>query len=114
MRYRVYLQWSDEDKAWLAEVPDLSGCLADGETPELALKAAHEAEALWLEVAEAEGRPIPPATFGDEPSGRFVVRLPKSLHRRLQVLAELEHVSLNQLVIALLSEREAERRRHGS
>lgn len=111
MHYRVYLQWSEEDQAWIAEVPDLPGCVADGETPELALKAAQEAQALWLDVAKAEGRSIPPPTLGDEPSGRFVVRMPKSLHRRLQILAELEDVSLNQLVLSLLSEKEAERRR---
>lgn len=108
MRHRVYLQWSEEDEAWRAEVPDLPGCGAGGETPELALKAAQEAAARWLAVARREDRPIPEPRAG--PSGRFVVRLPRSLHRRLQLLAEREDVSLNQLVTALLAEREAEHR----
>jgi antitoxin HicB len=108
MRYRVYLHWSDEDKAWLAEVPDLPGCMADGETPEQAVNAAHQAANLWLEVAKEEGRPIPQPT--EAASGKFVVRIPKSLHRRLQLLAERENVSLNQLVTSLLAEREAEKR----
>lgn len=106
-RYRVYLHWSNEDAAWLAEVPDLPGCLADGTTQELALKAANKAAARWVQVAKQAGRPIPAPS--EDPSGKFVVRMPKSLHRRLQVLAEREAVSLNQLVVSLLAEREAKR-----
>jgi len=109
MRYPVYMRWSEEDHAYLAEIPDLPGCIADGETPEEAVKALEEVANEWLQVAREEGRPIPDPTR-DEASGKFVVRLPKSLHRRLQLLARLENVSLNQLVTSLLSEREAEKR----
>jgi predicted RNase H-like HicB family nuclease len=103
MLYPIFLRWSDEDKLWIAEVPDLPGCLAHGESREAALKAAEEAQGLWLEVATEEGREIPPPS--EDASGKFLVRLPKSLHRRLQHLAKLENVSLNQLVLSLLAEK---------
>ncbi len=108
-RYQIYLRWSDEDRAYVAEVPDLPGCMADGKTPAAAVKAAERAIELWLEVARDEKRRIPEPSR-EEASGKFVVRVPKSLHRRLQLLARMENVSLNQLVTSLLAEREAEKR----
>ena len=53
-----------------------------------------------------ENRPLPEPSR-EEASGKFVVRVPRSLHRRLQLLAQMENVSLNQLVTSLLAEREA-------
>jgi antitoxin HicB len=109
-RYPFDLHWSDEDQAWIADVYDLPGCLADGETPQEAASAAEEAARLWVEVARQEGRDIPPPSSEESASGQFVLRLPRSLHARLRRMAEREHVSLNQLAVALLAQREAERR----
>ena len=109
--YPVYLRWSAEDEAWISEVPDLPGCIADGDTREAALRAAEEAVRLWLEVARMEGRDIPPpSNVAACASGKFLVRLPRTLHHRLQVMAEAEGVSLNQLVLSLLAANEAKRR----
>lgn len=113
MHYAIYLRWSEEDKAWIAEVPDLPGCMADGKTQADALREAAKAIKLWLEVAEEDGRDIPQPKDPGEASGNFVARIPKSLHRRLQILAQREHVSLNQLVVSLLAQREAEERTRG-
>lgn len=110
MRYPIYLRWSDEDGAWIAEIPDLPGCMADGKTEAAAIKAVERAADLWLDVAKEEKRKVPKPSDLGEPSGRFLVRLPKSLHRRLQLLAKRENVSLNQLVSNLLAIREAEDR----
>ena len=65
-----------------------------------------EAKALWLEIALADGDYIPePAPVEvEEYSGKFVVRLPRSLHRQLAQRAERENTSLNQLVVMFLSE----------
>jgi len=57
--YRVVIHWSDEDAAYIAEVPELPGCMADGASPEAAIKEAKKAARLWTEVAKKEKRKIP-------------------------------------------------------
>ena len=58
-RYHINVFWSDEDGCWIADVPDLSHCSAHGGTPAQAAAEAEEAIALWLDVARANGIPIP-------------------------------------------------------
>ena len=106
-RYPMTLRWSEEDDAWIAEVPDLPGCMADGATEVEAIRAAEKAVHLWLAVARKEKRAIPLPSEAAPASGKFVVRVPKSLHQRLQWHARQEGVSLNQLVLSLLAAREA-------
>jgi len=60
-RYEIIIFWSNEDQAFIADVPELAGCMAHGDTHESALAAAKEAMSLWLEVAQATGRLIPQA-----------------------------------------------------
>ena len=50
-KYEVIIYWSNEDNAFIAEVPELPGCMAHGETPEKALKNAKEAIQLWIDTA---------------------------------------------------------------
>ncbi len=64
LKYEVIIYWSNEDGAFIAEVPELPGCAAHGDTAETALAQAHEAMRLWLETAEEFGDPIP------QPKGR--------------------------------------------
>lgn len=59
MKYQVIIDWSEEDSLYLAEVPDLPGCISHGETYEEAVKNIQEAMALWLDVAREFGDPIP-------------------------------------------------------
>ena len=63
-RYEVIIYWSSEDEAFVAEVPELPGCMAHGESYESALASAQEAIGLWVETAEEFGDPVP------EPKGR--------------------------------------------
>ncbi|HYE49487.1 MAG TPA: type II toxin-antitoxin system HicB family antitoxin [Azospirillaceae bacterium] len=49
----------DEGGGWLAEVPDLPGCMSDGETPEEAVRNVQDAIASWIEAAGEDGRPVP-------------------------------------------------------
>ena len=58
-RYTKIISWSEDDKKFLVEVPELPGCMADGETPEEALKNSEIIIAEWLETAEILGRAIP-------------------------------------------------------
>jgi predicted RNase H-like HicB family nuclease len=68
-RYEVDLFWSDEDQAFLAEVPDLPGSMAHGSTHEEALAVIQEAIAGWVEVAREAGQPVPVPSPRDSRSG---------------------------------------------
>ncbi len=57
--YSVHLVWSEEDDAYIACVPELPGCKADGATPTVAIKALETVVAQWLETAKEEKREIP-------------------------------------------------------
>ena len=58
-RYEIILYWSKADEAYIAEVPELPGCAADGETYQEALAAVEVVIAEWVETAKELGRPIP-------------------------------------------------------
>jgi predicted RNase H-like HicB family nuclease len=59
MKYEVIIYWSAEDDAFIAEVPELPGCMADGPTKAKALAAAERVAREWIETAKQLGRPIP-------------------------------------------------------
>ncbi len=77
--------------------------MSDGDTPEEAATMIQEAIELWLEVALEEGAPIPEPRPESDYSGKFVVRVPRSLHRELVETAEQEGVSLNQYINVALA-----------
>ena len=58
-KYEVVLYWSNADDAFVAEVPELPGCMAHGDTQEAALEHVNEAMALWIDTALEFGDPIP-------------------------------------------------------
>jgi len=58
-RYEIVLYWSPRDRAFVAEVPELPGCAADGTTKRAALAAAERVIREWIETAKELGRPIP-------------------------------------------------------
>lgn len=57
--YHINVFWSEEDAQWIADIPDLKGCSASGDTPEEAVREVQIAKKLWLEVAEQDGEKIP-------------------------------------------------------
>ena len=63
-KYQVILYWSDDDAAFLAEAPELPGCMAHGGTQEVALQNLRQAMELWIDTAREFGDPVP------EPRGR--------------------------------------------
>lgn len=58
-KYEIILYWSEEDKIFIAEVPELPGCMAHGDTQEQALANAKEAIRLWIDTAREFGDPVP-------------------------------------------------------
>ena len=90
---------------WMAEIPDLPGCLSDGSTPDEAIEMIMDAKATWIEATLEEGHPIPEPTEEPEYSGKYLVRMPKSLHGQLAGEAKREGVSLNQHIVAVLAGR---------
>ena len=65
MKYEIILYWSEEDGAYIAEVPELAGCMADGPTAEDALRNVEQISQEWIETAQELGREVP------EPKGRL-------------------------------------------
>lgn len=66
-KYEIIIYWSNESHAFIAEVPELPGCIAHGETPEEALKNAKDAMQLWIDTAKEFGDSIP------EPKGERLI-----------------------------------------
>jgi len=58
-KYEIIIYWSEEDGVYVAEVPELPGCAAHGDSPDGALASCQEAIELWLDTAAELGRPIP-------------------------------------------------------
>lgn len=64
-KYEIIIYWSHDDNAYIAEVPELAGCMADGQTASEAVKNVERVIQEWIETATELGRPIP------EPKGRL-------------------------------------------
>ena len=88
---------------YFVQIEDLPGCYSQGETLEEAVEMIEEARHLWLEVAYEDGMDIPEPRSEQEYSGKFFIRTPKSLHRKLDQMAKREGVSLNQYLVATLA-----------
>jgi antitoxin HicB len=95
----------DEAGDVIARIDELPGCIAHGKDEQEALSNLAGMKRLWLEDSIEAGDVIPePAVEENLPSGKWVQRVPRSLHRKLARLAKDEGVSLNQFVTSLLSE----------
>ena len=92
----------EDGGGFLVTFPDLPGCMADGETILEAITNAMDAEASWLATARAFGDPLP--AVSQSYSGKWVQRVPKSVHARLASLARREGVSINSLVASFIAE----------
>jgi len=101
----------DPEGGYVAEVRDLPGCVSQGETPDEALAMIADAKAAWIRSAYAHGDPVPAPSADISYSGKLLLRMPRSLHRRLAEKASYEGVSLNQEVVSLLSELASPRKR---
>jgi predicted RNase H-like HicB family nuclease len=64
-KYEIIIYWSEQDQSFIAEVPELAGCMADGKTYQSALKNVEQIISEWIETAQMTGRLVP------EPKGRL-------------------------------------------
>jgi antitoxin HicB len=104
--YRVEIYPEPDGSGYTAVIPELPGCMTCADTIEELWHMVEEAKRGWLEVSLEDGDYIPePAPVEVvEYSGKFVVRIPTSLHCQLVQRAQQEKTSLNQLVVMLLAE----------
>ena len=101
--YSVYIVWSTEDEAYLASIPELPGCLADGKTQEDALKNIAEIAKEWIEVATEEKREIPrPMTSED------CARHNEEFHKAVQKYIRQEVATAVERIFELLRENQSE------
>ena len=93
------------DTGYFAEIPDLPGCMTFCDEFDQLREVIEDAKKAWVRVGIERNLEIPEPKEEREFSGKFLLRLPKSLHRKLSNQAEKNGVSLNQHVLSLLSER---------
>ena len=95
----------DEEGDWVARIEELPGCTAHGGTQAEALEKLEEVKTAWIEDAIESGDVIPePRAIEELPSGKWLQRVPRSLHKSLTDMAKTEGVSLNQFVTTILAE----------
>jgi len=94
----------EDDGTWFARILEFPGCMTTGDTQQEALQMLDDAMAAWLRARLEDHEIIPEPLATDDFSGRFVVRVTKSLHRDLVRAAERNGVSLNQFVATTLAQ----------
>ena len=101
---RLVQEKNDESGHYFyGKILELDGCQSTSDTLEGLYQSLNEAMEGYFEVKQENNLPIPIPTTADKYSGKFIVRLPKSLHQRLAIEAEKEGVSLNQLALYKLA-----------
>jgi antitoxin HicB len=93
----------EENPGWVARVIELPGCITQGDTFEELGEMIEDAMRGWISIALEDGISVPEPAPDEDYSGKFVVRLPRSLHRQLAQTAEREGVSLNQFINVALA-----------
>jgi antitoxin HicB len=102
LRYPVVIK-EDPEGGYTAEIEELSGCMTQAETTGEIFELIEDARKLWIEAAYSDGHEIPLPNEEQQYTGKFIVRIPGSLHRTLVRQAKSDGVSLNQYVTALLA-----------
>jgi len=95
----------ESDGTFRAEIIEFPGCIATGETASEALANLENVAASWLEATLARGQRIPEPIENVGFSGKLVVRLPKTLHKKAAHMAARDGISLNQFIVSSVAER---------
>ena len=105
LRHTIVMRQDDEGD-FVASIAELDGCVAHGQDATEALAELSSMKRLWIESCLADGKPVPlPAEEDDTlPSGKWLQRVPRTLHKKIADLAQREGVSLNQYVVSVLAE----------
>lgn len=93
----------DPEGGFVGEIEELPGCMTQAETIDELFKAMEDAKQLWIKTAYNEGQDIPLPRDMEKYTGKFLVRIPKGLHRELVQAAKRQGVSLNLYVTSLLA-----------
>lgn len=104
-RVNVYPIETEDGTMWMAEYPELKGCVGGGSTPQEAIASAEENKDIYLEELQELGKPIPQPVNNNNYSGKFTVRISKTQHKKLSEYAENEGVSINQIVAEAIAQR---------
>ena len=94
----------EEGAGFLISYPDFSECISDGDTVEEALRNGQEALKQTIATLKAKGVTVPAPNSGGVASGKFVARVPKTIHAQLTTRAKVEGVSLNTLVVSFIAQ----------
>jgi len=94
---------NEENPGWVARVVELPGCFTQSDTFEQLQAMVEDAMRLWIGTTIEDGLPVPEPRSEESYSGKFIVRVPRSLHRLLVERAEREDISLNQFVSTVLA-----------
>lgn len=100
LNYRIELIPDKKEGGYVAIIPDLPGCITQGETKEETLMMVEEAKAAWIQATLESGKRVPMPR--DAFSGKLNIRIPKTLHQKLTLESEREGISLNQEIIVAL------------
>ena len=103
LSYEIEVQKAEEG-GFVVSIPVLPGCITQVEEWGEAEKAIEEVRGSWIQAAYEDGVDIPLPRSEKEYSGKFVLRIPRSMHRNLDRRAEEEGISLNTLVVSLISQ----------
>ena len=101
---------SEGNRGYFAKVVELPGCMTQADDFSELAEMIEDAMSLWIETALEDGETIPLPKRVEDYSGKFMIRLPKSLHRELSILAKQEGVSLNTLVTVTLGQATAQKK----
>ena len=94
----------DDGGGFLISFPDFSDCISDGESVEEAIAHGRDALKATIAALKAKKLPVPAPNSGGVASGKFVARVPKTVHARLATRARAEGVSLNALVLTFIAQ----------
>jgi antitoxin HicB len=94
----------EDGGGFLISFPDFSECISDGETVDEALKNGKQALKATIAALKAKELPVPAPNSGGIASGKFVARVPKTVHAQLATRAKAEGVSLNTLVLTFIAQ----------
>ena len=103
---------ADEGGGFLISYPDFSDCISDGDSVEQAIVNGRDALRSTIAALKAKEVPIPAPNGGSVASGKFVARVPKTVHAQLVTRAKAEGVSLNSLVLTFIAEGLGRRESH--
>lgn len=94
----------DDGGGFLVSFPDFAECISDGETIEEALENGRDALQATIAALKSKKLPVPAPNSGGVASGKFVARVPKTIHAQLATRARAEGVSLNTLVLTFIAQ----------